>query len=588
MLTESEFLVLNTLRAQGAINQRELATTTGLSLGTINNTLRKLRGNGFADELTITTKGLEALEPYKVDNAIVMAAGKSTRFAPISYERPKGTLTVRGEVLIERVIRQLQEVGITNITVVIGYMKEQFLYLEDKFGVKIEVSEWYAERNNHSTLYLVRNQLANTFIVASDNYFLDNPFEPYVYCGYYSAVFQEGYAKEHFLTMGSKDRITKVTYGGQDGWMMHGLAYFDRAFSRAFAEILEDTFDLPETKNKLWEDLYGNYIKQLDLKVRRYPDGQIFEFDSLEDVRTFDEDFIENVDSDILTNIETVLECERHEIHDIAPINEGLTNTSFSFLVGSNGYVYRHPGVSTVGLLDRSVEEKVERIAFELGLDKAFIYQDPETGWKISRFVEISEHFDYHNPRHVHLAMEAIHTLHNSEIEVPSEFDLLDRTRVIKKRMGKSSHLKFSDFAELDERANRLYELASTHGARRVLCHNDFFESNILMRNDEIFLIDWEYAGMSDYASDLGVFICCSDYTIEEAEQALKAYFGRELTPLELAHCTAYVSIASFHWLVWALFKENKGEDVGKYLYLWYRYAKTYGQRAEQLFSELA
>ena len=46
---------------------------------------------------------------YKVENAIIMAAGLSSRFAPLSYEKPKALITVKGEVLIERQIRQLKE-----------------------------------------------------------------------------------------------------------------------------------------------------------------------------------------------------------------------------------------------------------------------------------------------------------------------------------------------------------------------------------------------------------------------------------------------------------------------------------------------
>ena len=37
----------------------------------------------------------------KVDNAIIMAAGTSSRFAPLSYERPKALIEVKGEILIE-------------------------------------------------------------------------------------------------------------------------------------------------------------------------------------------------------------------------------------------------------------------------------------------------------------------------------------------------------------------------------------------------------------------------------------------------------------------------------------------------------
>jgi CTP:phosphocholine cytidylyltransferase-like protein len=57
---------------------------------------------------------------YKVDNAVIMAAGTSSRFAPLSYERPKALIEVRGEVLIERQIKQLREAGIDDIIVVIA------------------------------------------------------------------------------------------------------------------------------------------------------------------------------------------------------------------------------------------------------------------------------------------------------------------------------------------------------------------------------------------------------------------------------------------------------------------------------------
>ena len=72
---------------------------------------------------------------YTVDNAIILAAGTSSRFAPLSYERPKALITVKGEILIERQIRQLQQAGVPEIFVVTGYRSEQLVYVADKFGV---------------------------------------------------------------------------------------------------------------------------------------------------------------------------------------------------------------------------------------------------------------------------------------------------------------------------------------------------------------------------------------------------------------------------------------------------------------------
>ena len=136
----------------------------------------ELRSMGLISGTAITELGRKALEPYRVENAVIMAAGLSSRFVPISYWRPKGLTSVRGEVLIERQIRQLHEAGITDITVVVGYRADEFAYLADKYGVRLVNNDLYAERNNNWTLWLVRDQLRNTYVCSSDDYFAKNPF----------------------------------------------------------------------------------------------------------------------------------------------------------------------------------------------------------------------------------------------------------------------------------------------------------------------------------------------------------------------------------------------------------------------------
>ncbi|MDR0283527.1 MAG: phosphotransferase [Propionibacteriaceae bacterium] len=587
-LTRAEFEVLNTLRLTSHATQRLIAETTELSLGTVNSTVKLLERHGFLEKMVPTATGLSALEPYRVGNAIIMAAGTSSRFAPISYEHPKGLLTVRGEVLIEREIRQLQAAGITDITVVVGYMMEQFLYLEDAFGVKIVVNPEYATRNNTSTLKLVADRLANTYICSSDNYFTENVFEPYVWGAYYSAVYAEGPTDEFGLTCGAYDRITKVTPGRPDSWVMMGHAYFDKAFSAKWNEVLDGVYDRPETAPKLWESVYADHVGEFDMRIRRYEPGVIYEFDHLDDLRAFDPGFIVNIDSAILDNICTTLDVTRADLSDFVPIVEGLTNLSFRFTASGQRYVYRHPGVATYGLLDRAAEAEAEAIALELGLDETFIYLDPAVGWKISRFVDIVEPFDYHNPGHVDRALRLVRALHESGRAIDAKFNIYTGSEkwvdLLLAGPGLQGRTEFPDFDRLRNQAKRVYELAESDGVEKTLCHNDFYDPNLLITADKMYLIDWEYVGMSDYASDLGTFICCSDYTPDEAEGVFTTYFGHQPTPDELRHCLAYVSLAAHYWWVWALYKDACGEPVGEYTYLWYRYAKDYGERALKLY----
>ena len=101
---------------------------------------------------------------YKVDNAIIMAAGTASRFAPLSFEKPKALIEVRGEVLIERQIKQLFATGINEIVIIVGYKKEQFDYLIDKYGVKLVENKDYLTRNNNASIYYAKQYLKNTYV----------------------------------------------------------------------------------------------------------------------------------------------------------------------------------------------------------------------------------------------------------------------------------------------------------------------------------------------------------------------------------------------------------------------------------------
>lgn len=590
-LDKKEFLILRACASGGGgvSTQRDLAEATGLSLGSVNATCKQLLAGGLLEAGNqVTERGFESLEPYRVENAIIMAAGFSSRFAPISYDKPKGVLRVRGEVLIERQIRQLKEAGIEDITVVVGYMKEAFFHLEDKFGVRIKVNAEYAVRNNNSTLMLVKELLGNTYICSSDDYFTENVFAPYEYKAFYSAQFFEGKTDEYCLTVGAGNRIVGATVGGSDAYGMLGHVYFDHAFSSRFIEVLEEDYDKPETAGKLWEDVYIDHIKDFDMVMRPYDPGIIYEFDSLDDLRAFDGDFIDNVDSEILDNICSVLGCPRSAIVDIVPIKEGLTNLSFRFACDGSTYVYRHPGAGTDEIINRKSEAHSQGVAKRLGIDDTFIYEDPEKGWKLSRYVFDCVDFDYHNPEHVERGLALARKLHTSGEVSSWSFDVYEKACELVGLLGQRSDPSFPDFDELTARARKLDRLVKSDGIEPCLCHNDFYNPNFLVRDDLMYLIDWEYSAMSDYASDLGTFICCSDYTVEEAKGVIALYFGRTPTDSEMRHCLAYVGISAYYWFVWALFKDSAGDPVGEWLYLWYRAAKIYGNLAIELYGDSA
>ena len=586
-LTKKEFDVLSALKADASSAAEPLASKAGLTPEAMKAELGRLEGRGFVSGLSLTKEGEAALSPYRVENAVIMAAGLSSRFVPLSYERPKGLLRVRGEVLIERQIRQLREAGIDDITVVVGYMKEAFFYLEDKLGVRIAVNPDYATRNNNSTLMLVREHLGNTYVCSSDDYFVENPFEPYAYGAYYAASYFDGPTDEYCLTCDDSGRITQVSVGGADSWSMLGHVYFDREFSARFKSILEAEYDRPATAGKLWEDIYIEHLGELDMALRPYEKGLVYEFDSLAELTAFDTDFLENVDSRILDNICATLGCEREGIDEIAPIKEGLTNLSFRFRVAGKRYVYRHPGAGTDEVISRASEAFSQGVALNLGIDRTFVHEDEAEGWKISRYVDGCVAFDYHNPAHVEKAMGMARLLHGCGEKSEWDFDVFEKAREIEGLLKARSYPLDGAFFELGDAVAKVASFARADAGDPVLSHNDFYAPNFLVHGDEMDLIDWAYSAMADYASDLGTFVCCSDYEPEEVDEVLATYFQRKPTAVERAHCLAYVAISGWYWFVWALYKEASGDPVGEWLYLWHKYAKTYAKLAAEAYEGL-
>ncbi len=502
-------------------------------------------------------------------NAIILAAGKSSRFAPFTYEKPKGLFRVKGEVLIERQIEQLQAAGVENIAVVVGYMKEKFFYLEQKYGVRLIVNNEFATKGNVYSLYMAREMFGRTFICCGDQYFVHNPFlvenaddRSYRCCTYCAGKF-----REFAVECSDADVITNMTVGGKDSLAMVGYAYMNARFSATLRTLLEQEINDFGVASMFWEEFYAKHSRQLSFYKHDVCAGDILEFETIDDLRAFDSEFLMNVDSEIITNIVGTLGCNPNEITDIEVINAGLTNVSFAFSCRGKKYVYRHPGGTAGNLINREAELFAQTAARDIGIDKSFITMDL-SGWKVSHYVENARNCDFErNDAQLQTAMDYLHRLHKVEVNAPVK--VFDNVAEGKKLMAIASATKGNlqrEFAELIEKIDTLYPLvkgdAERLGYKLVLCHNDTYEPNYLYDSaGEIYLIDWEYAGMNYGANDIGCILCRYDWSAEQIARYLRAYIGRELTAEEHRYYMAFLPISAFYWFCWGLYKGSVGDN---------------------------
>ncbi len=245
-------------------------------------------------ESALTVDEIEELEPYKVDNAIIMAAGYSARCMPLSNILPKGLFRVKGEILIEREIRQLQEAGVKEIVVVTGFMSEKFQYLKENYGVILIHNEDYDKYNNIASLHVAQKYMKNSYILCSDNYYVDNVFHSYVYSPYYSCVYSESYCDEFCVQEEDAEGfITNIHRGGAKAWYTIGDCFFDKKFSDTFVKYMNAEWDDMNTRNMLMDDFHIRHIDELKLRKVERESDKVLEFDTLEEFKAFDDTFDE-------------------------------------------------------------------------------------------------------------------------------------------------------------------------------------------------------------------------------------------------------------------------------------------------------
>lgn len=519
-------------------------------------------------------------------NAIILAAGASNKFAPFTYEKPKGLFRVRGQILIERQIEQLQSAGVEDIYVVIGFMKEKFFYLEEKYGVKLVINNSFATKGNLYSLYKAKEFINNTYICCADQYFTNNPFKEETEYSYRACIRSEKKLREFTVDVSDCDVITGFHVGEAHEICMVGHAFFYERFSKKFVELMEKEIDDFGIAKLFWEEFYARHQKQLTLYAKYYACDEIQEFESVEDLREFDNGFLDNIDSTIVKNICSVLKCTPKSIKKIDVIQKGLTNVSFSFTVDGKQYVYRHPGGTSSNLVDRESEYWTQYKAFELGLDKSLIYMD-KSGWKISYFIQDLVECNLSNETQLQKAMEYLRKLH--QVKLTSNIKNFDTFLEAEKLMKIASLSKgdlLTEFSELYDKMRNLDSYLKTDRLHtRVLCHNDTYAPNYLVKADgEMYLIDWEYAGVNDPANDIGCILCRDNYSDEEIEHYLKVYFGRELTEKEHRHYIAYIALSGFYWFCWGLYKGSVNDDDGFFFLPAYRSCRRFADKALEMY----
>lgn len=584
MITYKEFEVIRKLTKNDSIVEvveNALETSLFKTRKEIYDLIYDLERKGYIQKGNITELAKAEIEPLKVENAIILAAGGSDISAKSVYSMPKGLFMKNGETLIERQIRQLKEVGINDITVVIGYKQELYFYLQDKWNVTLEINP-DLKKNNIYSLYIARNHLGNTYICNCDNYYENNPFSSYEYDSYHATVYKNDAHNELVVKKNSFGRIVNVHSNQKKGECIYGHAFVNEKFSNSLIKFLEDEIDDFRISTLFWEEFVSLHIEDLDMYVKQYDDNNLYEFDTIQEIQNIEGLFLGNVSWKINEKICQVIHCEENEIYDIEILEKGLTNILFTFCVRGKKYIFRYPGDSSKFFIYRKNECIAQKLASETHADDTYVYID-ETGMKISYFRENCRDIHgvyYQDVEIMKKIAKKIRAFHEAGYTIPNkemyEYDPLLECERLFKEASKTKGDLFLIFSKEWDLIRKLKQYADRDAIRHTMCHNDINIDNVLVTENTIDIIDWEFAGYNDPAYDFGRVIAGLEYEIEEPKiwDILEAYFGRPATEKEYLHWIAYAAIHNWYYVGWALYKESINESSRDWMLFFYKQAK--------------
>ncbi len=216
--------------------------------------------------------------------AIILAAGLGTRLRPLTNSTPKSLVKVMNEAMAERQVRFSKEKGIDDITIVTGYLAEKFEYLKEKYGVNLVFNDKYDKYNNIYTMYLVKDMLPDSYVVEGDVYMNNNIFMTDIKRSTYFSCYKEGFSNEWELKFNDENKVEDIVVGDGNGYIMCGVSYWSKEDGEFIKSKLEKISDINDYKNLYWDNIVKENISNLNIKIEKLNDCDLFEIDSIADL----------------------------------------------------------------------------------------------------------------------------------------------------------------------------------------------------------------------------------------------------------------------------------------------------------------
>lgn len=294
-MTPNRFELLCALeRAPAGLSAQEAAGQAGLPLSLARYELTDLDSEQlvFSPEKGlwhISQRGLQALSPYRVRRAVILAAGFGSRLNPLTNRIPKPMIPVNGVRMIDTLLDALYVAEIPEVHLIRGHLGEAFDALVEKYPrLQLTDNPLFASSNNLSSALYAKEWLQNAYICDADLLLL-NPriIRKYELRTNYLGCWCEHTDDWRFHLDG--EFIEGASVGGDNCCRMFGLSYWTEADGRRLAEDIVQTAGTSWGREHFWDEVPLTLCKKhYRIALRVCGPKDILEIDTLEELAALD------------------------------------------------------------------------------------------------------------------------------------------------------------------------------------------------------------------------------------------------------------------------------------------------------------
>lgn len=223
---------------------------------------------------------------YEAKKAIVLAAGFGSRMVPVTLDRPKPLVEVKGTRIIDTLLDALLDAGIDDITIVRGYKKECFDVLLEKYPtLKFRDNDLYDHTNSISSAMAALDLIEGGCYICEADLLIKNPevIRKYHASSEYLSCFVR--ETDDWCLSEKSGLATDYRKGGQECFNCYGISYWTPEDCEQLRTDIKEVWNEDGGRDVFWEFVplvlrKDNY----EVKIHECQKGDVVEIDSFQEL----------------------------------------------------------------------------------------------------------------------------------------------------------------------------------------------------------------------------------------------------------------------------------------------------------------